>query len=134
MAAGNTARIDITTFRAEWASHLPIRVLCERWTITRDQVTRLKWVWNLPPRHDRRLRAKPQRQPPPTPEEIAASRASLSLAPAIAARVTCVQITWDERTRQERQVSKPGILTVKHLPVPEEARDFLDDMNREAGL
>jgi hypothetical protein len=45
-----------------------------------------------------------------------------------------VQITWDERTRQERQVSKPGILTVKHLPVPEEARDFLDDMNREAGL
>lgn len=133
MAAGNTATIDIATFRADWQSHLPIRVLCERWTITRDQVTRLKFVWDLPPRHDRRLRAKPERQPPPSAEEIAASQESLSLAPAIAARVTCVQVTWDERTRAERQVLKPTAVQLRPIEVPDEVRDFLDDLNREAG-
>ena len=55
------------------------------------------------------------------------------LAPAIAARVTCVQVTWDERTRAERQVLKPTAVQLRPIEVPDEVRDFLDDLNREAG-
>ena len=71
MTRGNTATINVVSFRAQWDSHIPIRALCENFTITRDQVTRLKFVWDLPPRHDRRLRFKPVRQRDPTPREIA---------------------------------------------------------------
>ena len=75
--AGNTATISLVSFRADWLTHMPMRVLCERYTITRDQVIRLKHVWELPPRHDRRLRAKPERQRDPTPSEIRAACTAL---------------------------------------------------------
>jgi hypothetical protein len=67
---GNTATISVAAFKADWATHMPMRALCERWTITRDQVIRLAEVWTLPRRHDRRLRAKPVRQRDPTTTEI----------------------------------------------------------------
>jgi hypothetical protein len=132
MAAGNTATIAVTAFRAQWVAHVPIRSLCQNFSVTRDQVTRLKFVWHLPPRHDRRLRAKPERQAPPTPEEVEASKASLSLSPAIAARVTCVQATWDDRTRAERSVVKPPVFQMRPVQIPDEARDLFDDLNRES--
>ena len=75
--AGNTATISIATFRDDWNSHIPMRALCDRYTITRDQVIRLKVFWGLPPRHDRKLRAKPVRQRDPTPTEIRAACAAL---------------------------------------------------------
>ena len=130
--AGDTSRIDLATLRIQWASHSSYADICSYWTVTRDQLIRLRCVLPLPPRHDRRLRHRPCRAAPPTPEEIAASEASLDLAPAVAARVTCVQITWDDRTRAERQVTKPTMWTLAEIEVPEESRQFFDDLNRDA--
>lgn len=85
--AGNTAVISMAQFTADWGAHIPIAALCERYTVTKDQVLRLKVLWQLPPRHDRRLRAKPKWAPRPSREEDGASGDSCDLAPAIAARV-----------------------------------------------
>jgi hypothetical protein len=85
--AGNTAVISMTQFSADWAAHIPIAALCERYTVTKDQVLRLKVIWNLPPRHDRSLRVKPKWSPRPSAEEDAASGESCDLAPGIAKRV-----------------------------------------------
>jgi len=125
--AGNTARIDIVQFRKDWGSHIPISALCVRYTVTKDQVVRLRNVWHLPLRLDRSLRFKPPRPKPPTPEEIAASEASLGFAPAIAAAVTCVQVTWDARTREERQVTKPTAFSLRRIELNDELRDEIDD-------
>jgi hypothetical protein len=129
--AGSTATIDFTTLVLQWNSHSSMHAICTHWTITKDQLIRLKSVVPLAPRHDRRLRHRPERAAPPTLEEIAASEASLDLAPAVAARVTCVQITWDDRTRSERQVTKPTMFTLQEIEVPEEAKEFFDDLNRD---
>ena len=40
--AGNTATISVDQFRADWLDHTPIGQLCERYTITKDQVIRLR--------------------------------------------------------------------------------------------
>jgi hypothetical protein len=128
---GDTSRIDLATLRVQWSSHSSYADICSFWTVTRDQLIRLRCVLPLPPRHDRRLRHRPERAAPPTPEEIAASEASLSFAPYVAARVTCVQATWDERTRSERQVTKPTLFSLSEIDVPEEAREFMDDLNRD---
>jgi hypothetical protein len=77
MARGNTAVISLATFKADWLAHIPMRGLCDKFSISRDQVIRLKHVWQLPPRHDRRLRAKPVRQRDPTPTEIRAACTAL---------------------------------------------------------
>jgi len=129
--AGSTATIDFTSLVLQWNSHSSMHAICTHWTITKDQLIRLKSVVPLAPRHDRRLRHRPERSLPPTPEEIAASEASLSFAPYVAARVTCVQATWDERTRSERQVTKPTLFSLSEIDVPEEARAFIDDLNRD---
>ncbi len=71
---GNTATISLTAFRGDWLTHMPMRALCERYTVSRDQVIRLKHHWDLPPRHDRKLRAKPKRAVDPTTTEIHIAR------------------------------------------------------------
>lgn len=112
--AGSTATISLTAFRADWVAHIPMRALCVRWTITRDQVIRLKHVWQLPPRHDRRLRAKPVRQPDPTPEEIAAY---------------CLEIQtgWDADTREHRSVYKTQHVHMRRIDLTDEAREALSE-------
>lgn len=100
MPAGNTATISIEQFRADWCDHTPIVQLCEMYSITKDQVIRLRDCWGLPKRHDRRLRSKPERQRDPTPEQIEAA---------------CIRIqaTWDERTREMRAVYKTQHVTLR---------------------
>ena len=113
--AGNTATISLTAFRADWLTHMPMRSLCDRYTITRDQVIRLKHVWALPPRHDRRFRAKPLRQADPTPAEIAAACIRL-------------QASWDEKTRDDRRVQKTQHVTLRVVPIyGDELRHELPD-------
>lgn len=109
--AGVTATIDIQTFRADWCSHMPIAVLCQRYTITKDQVVRLRTVWNLPLRNDRKLRAKPPRYKDPTPSEIAA-------------RSAAVRATWDSRTEEMRRVIKTQQFKVRSVEVPPHLRIF----------
>lgn len=132
--AGNTAAISVAAFRSAWEAHVPIRHLCVAFTITRDQVTRLKFVWGLPPRHDRALRWKPgkeDREPEPDADELAASEASLDLAPWVADQVTNVHVQWTDRTWEERRVEKTPEFRLARCEVPEEYREMVDDLNRE---
>lgn len=104
---GNTATISLTAFRADWMTHIPMRALCERWTISRDQVIRLAEVWELPRRHDRKLRARQVRQRDPTPREIA--RLSKE-----------IQATWSEDTREDRTVMKTQHVTLHRLELSDD--------------
>ena len=124
---GDTSRIDIATLKVQWASHSSYASLCTFWTVTRDQLVRLRDVVPLPPRHDRRLRYKPPRPEKPTPEEIAASEASLNLAPMVAARATVESSLWTEEVRALRQVRKPAAFRLAQVNVPDELRHLLDD-------
>ena len=129
--AGDTSRVDIETLRVQWNSHSSYAAICEFWTITKDQLVRLRNVLPLPLRHDRRLRCRPERAEKPTAAEVAASESSLSLAPMVAARATCVTIHWTEEIRAQRQVTKPKGFEVRPVPMPEELRNTFDDLNRE---
>jgi len=124
---GDTSRIDIATLKIQWASHSSYASLCTFWTVTRDQLVRLRDVVPLPPRHDRRLRYKPPRPEKPTPEEIAASEASLNLAPMVAARATNESALWTEEVRALRQVRKATAFRLAQVDVPDELRHLLDD-------
>jgi hypothetical protein len=99
---------------------MPIADLCTRFTITKDQVLRLRDVWNLPLRNDRRLRFKPTRgeSRDPTPSEI---------------RKACIAIqsTWDDRTRGERQVVKPRQFVLKRIELTNDAREALEGFSDE---
>lgn len=110
---GQTATISLTAFRADWLTHMPMRLLCQRWTITRDQVIRLKHVWSLPPRHDRRLRQKPARQRDPTTTEI--QQACLR-----------IQSTWTDEVREDRRVTKTSHVSLMRIPLEGEARNFVE--------
>lgn len=125
--AGNTARIDQASLRRQWDAYVPMASICSYWTITKDQLIRLRRVWSLELRLDRRRRHKPgagEGLPAPDAFELAASESGLSLAPLIAARTTCVQQHWDDKTRHDRQVTKPTPFSLARVEVPEELRDL----------
>lgn len=112
--AGITATISITAFRADWNTHMPISALCQRWSISKDQVIRLRDVWHLPLRNDRRLRFKPKFRPAdPTPREIAQACKE-------------IQAKWDAHTRHERMVTKPQPFTVRQIETPDELRPYVE--------
>lgn len=132
--AGNTARIDRATLSAQWLAHIPMASIAQAWTITSHQLVRLREVWGLPPRNDRRLRRKPSRADrllDPTPEELAASEDRLDLAPAVAARVTVVQATWSLDDRHDRQVTKPQPFTLSRIELTADVRDSLEEPGSE---
>ena len=110
---GITATISVAAFHADWMTHMPMRALCERWTISRDQVIRLAVVWQLPRRHDRKLRAKPIRQRDPTTTEI--QEACLR-----------IQMTWDDSTREDRKVTKTSGFSLKRIPLDSDARSHVE--------
>lgn len=112
---GNTATISVTAFRTDWLTHMPISALCQRWTISKDQVIRLAVIWDLPRRHDRRSRFKPKRQCDPTPQEI--QQACLK-----------IQATWTDEMRADRSVYKPQPFKLMRIELTQEARQALDAM------
>lgn len=115
MSRGNTATINFSTLRIHWDSHAPMAAICSHFSISKDQLIRLKKVVPLPPRHDRRLRFKPKRSEyrDPTAAEIkAACRA--------------IQAKWDERTREDRAVQKTQHVILRQIDMTPEARDALD--------
>lgn len=133
--AGNTAVIDQATLRAQWLSYKPLGEIAQYWTCTVHQLIRLREAWELPPRNDRKRRYKPsrlERMLDPDEDELAASEASLDLAPMVAERVTCVQATWSEEVRAERQMVKPEPFRLARIDTPDEMRDAVDDLNQEA--
>ena len=128
--AGDTSRVDIATLRVQWDSHSSYAAICEFWTITKDQLVRLRNVLPLPLRHDRRLRCRPERVEKPSDAEVAASESSLSLAPMVAARATCVTIHWTDEVRSHRQVTKPTAFYLKPIETPEELQQIVDDAEK----
>lgn len=107
---GVTATISLAAFRADWMTHMPMRALCDRWTISRDQVIRLAVVWHLPRRHDRKLRAKPVRQRDPTTTEIQQA-------------CMLIQATWSDDVREDRRVTKSQTVSLKKIPLDSETRE-----------
>lgn len=112
--AGITATISIEQFRADWCDHTPIVQLCEMYSITKDQVIRLRDVWQLPLRNDRRLRSKPERQRDPSPAEIEAACLRL-------------QQGWDDRTREARCVHKVQEVTIRRISFEGEIQEPPDE-------
>jgi len=129
--AGDTSRVCIETLKVQWGSHSSYAAICSFWTITKDQLVRLRNVVPLPLRNDRRLRFRPNGYERPTPEEIAASEASLDLAPMVAARATNESALWTDEIRLQRQVTKPTMFRMEPVQTPEELREAVDDLNRE---
>lgn len=112
---GNTATISVQAFRADWLTHMPISALCCRYSVSKDQIIRLRDVWQLPPRHDRRFRFKPKRseQRDPTPREI---------------EQACREIRaqWDATTEHARRVQKHQGFTVPEVQTPDDLRPFVE--------
>lgn len=113
---GNTAAINFATLRVQWDSHSSMAAICSYWTISKDQLIRLRDVLPLPKRHDRRYRVKPARQRDPTTTEIL--QACLD-----------IQAGWDDATRAARAGHKPEPLQLRVVPLPE---DMVDDIRWEA--
>lgn len=133
--AGNTSRIDATTLRVQWDSYLPMQRICQHWTITVHQLVRLRVAWNLEPRNDRSRRYKPSRSErllDPDDDELAASEASLDLAPMVAERVTVVHAAWTPAEWEERRVVKVEPFRLARLATPDEVREEVDSINRES--
>ena len=128
--AGNTAAIDRATLEAQWSAYVPMAAICQFWTVSKDQLVRLRGAWNLPLRLDRRRRYKPsraERMLDPTPEELAASENSLALAPMVAARATCESALWTDEVRAQRQAVQPTPFRLARIEVPGELQDELDE-------
>jgi len=116
--AGSTATIDLSTLRMQWDSHSAMAAICSYWSITKDQLIRLKHVVPLAPRHDRRLRFRRAAERDPTPFEIRAA-------------CKAIQAGWDDRTREERSVVKRQPFMVRRIETPQEAEDFLREPDAE---
>jgi hypothetical protein len=126
---GNTTRVERSILELQWDAYIPMAAICQHWTITKDQLVRLRDVWELPLRLDRKRRYKPsrlERMLDPDEDELVASQASLDLAPMVAERVTCVQATWSEEVRAERQAIKPEPFRLARIETPEEMQDCQD--------
>jgi hypothetical protein len=128
--AGITATIDQHRLRQQWDDYVPMAGICSYWTITKDQLIRLRRVWGLTLRMDRKRRRSDYSLAAPTAAEQQASEASLNLAPMVAAAVTAVQAQWDTKTRDERQAVKPVPYRLGVTPVPEELREFVYRVER----
>ena len=121
--AGNTAAIDFKTLRVQWDSHSSMAAICTHWTISRDQLIRLRDVLPLPKRHDRSLRFKPKRseQCDPTEDEIWNRL------------VFKIQATWTEEQELARRVTKPQAFSMRVIETADDMRRQIDDMNRQEG-
>lgn len=129
--AGDTSQVCIETLRVQWSSHSSYAAICTHWTITKDQLVRLRNVVPLPLRLDRRLRHRPSSTGLTiTSEELAASESSLDLAPMVAARATCVTVHWTDEIRSSRQVTKPEGFRLPEVGLSSELRDAVE---REPG-
>lgn len=114
MRRGNTATISIQQFRADWDLGIPIADLCSNYTISRDQVIRLRDVWSLPLRHDRRARKPRGNSVDPTPDQI---------------RERCLEIQagWDDATREARHWKNAAPYVLQVISIPDNGVGIPDD-------
>lgn len=70
MATTNWRTVDREQFTRDWNENLTIQEICEKHSLTKDQVIRLRDVFACPKRMNRKLRRKPLKSADPTPEYI----------------------------------------------------------------
>lgn len=70
MATTDWRAVDREQFSRDWADNLTIQEICEKHSLTKDQVIRLRDVFGCPKRMNRKLRRKPERSADPSPEYI----------------------------------------------------------------
>ena len=117
--AGVTHSICFQTLQLQWESHSAMAAICTHWSITKDQLIRLKTKVPLAPRHDRRLRFKPKRSEcrDPSPSEIVEA-------------CKRIQLSWDAKTEEERRVTKASAFKIRESRTPDELQDTPDDVRR----
>lgn len=74
---GRRPEANTALFRADWQDGLLIAEICQRHTLTKDQVVRLRISLSLPPRLDRSTRRRLTVEPTPTETEIAKRAAEI---------------------------------------------------------
>jgi hypothetical protein len=83
-----TATISRQEFAADWGDGMSLRLLAVRYTISRDQVDRLRHIWCLSPRKcGENQRWRKSSNDAKTPAEDEASGSSCDIAPEVAAEV-----------------------------------------------
>lgn len=114
MPRGNTAAIDVQVLRLQWDSHSSMAAICSFWTVSRDQLIRLRDVLPLPKRHDRRLRFKPaSRLKDPTPREIAEACRE-------------IQATWNDHQREARYWKREKAYEIPFIPLDFDVSEFVE--------
>jgi hypothetical protein len=84
------SHISLEVFKSDWAEGLMIAEMCQRHTLTKDYVVRLRVKLGLPPRLDRSARRRTVSFSMPTPEEIKQ-------------RAEEIKRGWDEDTEKRRR-------------------------------
>ena len=93
--------VQVSLFKADWLEGLMISEICQRHTLSRDQVVRLRVNLELPPRMDRGRRKASNRETP-TQQEIAK-------------RVAEVQAKWTPEIERKRR----GASDDEHYEIPQ---------------
>lgn len=88
--AGLTTTIQRQEFAAAWDAGEPIIAIASRYTITRDQIDRLRLIWRLRPRR-RGVGPKPRANEATTQADEEASGASCDYAPGVLRRIEELQ-------------------------------------------
>ena len=65
----STTTIQVSLFKSDWLEGYMISDICQRHTLSRDQVVRLRVGLHLPARLDRKVRSRAEQQTP-TKQEI----------------------------------------------------------------
>ena len=112
MAYGNTTTICLVAFRTDWMENIPLAAICERWSVSKDQVTRLRVRWELPPRTNRQDRHKPEQIVDPTEQEIEL-------------RAAAIRATWTEDTEAKRRTGKQKPAGPRIIPLSAEALEAI---------
>ena len=92
--------VQVTRFKADWLEGLMISEICQRHTLSRDQVVRLRVSLELPPRMDRGRRRTANRETP-TQQEIAE-------------RAVEVRAGWTPEIERKRR----GVAEDEHYEIP----------------
>lgn len=90
-------------FRADWLEGLMISEICQRHTLSRDQVVRLRASLELPTRMDRGRRKSARENRTPTRQEISFRAAE-------------IRESWSEETERKRRVCQ----ITEHYEIPQD--------------
>ena len=82
--------VNFGLFKTDWMQGILIADICERHTMSKEMVVKLRVNLNLPPRNDRAKRVRPAK--PKIPDEAE-----------IRARAEIVRAKWDEDTERRRR-------------------------------